>query len=322
MKRILSGIQPSGNLHLGNYFAMIKPILDYQEKYESYVLIVNLHALTSSFNREKLQKNTLDAAADFLALGIDIKKSIFWVQSDVPEVMELMWYISCLTPLGLLERGHAYKSKKQSNIPSSLGLLSYPVLMAADILLFQTDRVPVGPDQKQHLEICRDIAIKFNSTYGEVFKIPEPEITMRETVPGLDGQKMSKSLNNYISIFSDEKTLKKQVMGIVTDSTPVDEPKDPDKCTLFKLYSLFLDEKGRQELRNRYINPPLKYSEVKKELLGIIIDYFRPYKQKRKEIEEDRELIKSALMEGKEKAQAVASRTISQVRDAIGILCP
>ncbi len=320
MKRILSGIQPSGKLHFGNYFAMIKPLLEYQDKFDSFVLVVNLHALTSTFERQKLHRNTLDAVIDFLALGLDADKSVFYVQSDVPEVMELMWYLSCITPLGLLERGHAYKSKKQSNIPSSLGLLSYPVLMAADILLFQTDVVPVGPDQKQHLEICRDIAVKFNSTYGDVFNVPEPEITMPETVPGIDGQKMSKSLNNYISIFEDEKSLKKQIMSIVTDSTPVDQPKNPDKCNLYKIYSLFLDKEERLDLKNRYLNHPLKYSDIKKELLGKVIEYFRPYREKRKEISEDMGYVNEVLKKGKDKAQKVAGETIDRVKDAIGII--
>lgn len=319
MKRILSGIQPSGKLHLGNYFGMIKRIIDYQESYDSFVLIVNLHALTSTFESQNLKTNTIEAVIDILALGLDIDRSVLWVQSDVPEVMELMWYLSCVTPLGLLERGHAFKFKKQSNIPASLGLLSYPVLMAADILLFQSDIVPVGPDQKQHLEICRDIAIKFNNTYDNVFKVPEPEITMPIAVSGLDGQKMSKSLNNYISIFADEKVLKKQIMGIITDSTPIDQPKDPDNCNLFNLYSLFLDENGKKDLKDRYINHPMKYSDVKKELLGHILDYFRPYKEKRDEIKNDMNYIRSALDTGREKAEKIALETIAMVRDAVGI---
>lgn len=319
MKRILSGIQPSGKLHLGNYFGMIKRILEYQEKYDSFVLIVNLHALTSTFEQESLKQNTVEAVIDFLALGLDEKKCVFWVQGDVPEVTELMWYLNCMTPLGLLERGHAFKFKKQSNVPSSLGLLSYPVLMAADILLFQADLVPVGPDQKQHLEICRDIAIKFNNNYGVIFTVPEPEITMPIAVPGIDGEKMSKSIGNYISIFADEKTLKSQIMRIKTDSTPVDRPKDPDNCILYKIYSFFLDDSGKKDLKNRYLNGPLRYSDVKKELFGCLMDYFGPFKKKREEIKNDLGYINSVMKTGSEKARKVAAHTISNIRNTIGV---
>jgi len=223
--RVLSGIQPSGSLHIGNYLGMMKPMLDYMDRSELFIFVVNFHALTSVQDSEKLARGTLEAAADFLALGLDPERCIFWVQSDVPEVVELTWILSCVTPMGLLERCHSYKDKVAKGLPFNHGLFAYPVLMAADILLYQSNLIPVGRDQKQHVEVTRDIAIKFNHIFGETFVIPEAEINDDvATVPGTDGQKMSKSYDNAIEIFLDEKTLRQRVMSIVTDSTPVDQP--------------------------------------------------------------------------------------------------
>lgn len=253
--KILSGIQPSGKLHIGNYFGMMHPMINNMDRGELYAFIVNLHALTSVQDREALSRDTMEAAADFLALGLDPEKCTFWVQSDVPEVTELTWILSNLTPFGLLERCHSYKDKVAKGIAASHGLFSYPVLMAADILLYQANLVPVGKDQKQHVEVTRDIAIKFNNTYGETFVIPEPVIESDvATVPGLDGQKMSKSYGNTIGIFLDEKALKKNVMAIVTDSAPVEAPKDPDKCNLYNIFKLFAPQERTQEVRDLYIN--------------------------------------------------------------------
>ena len=238
--KILSGIQPSGQLHIGNYFGMMQTMISHMERSELYVFIVDLHALTSVGERDRLANGTLEAAADFLALGLDPEKCIFWVQSDVPEVCELTWVLSTLAPMGLIERCHSYKDKVAKGIAASHGLFSYPVLMAADILLYQADRVPVGKDQKQHLEVARDLAIKFNNQYGETFVVPEPAISeTTATVPGIDGQKMSKSYGNTIPIFLEGKQLKKQVMAIKTDATPVEDPKDPDTCNLYKIMELF-----------------------------------------------------------------------------------
>ena len=245
-KRVLSGIQPSGNVHLGNYFAMIKKMVENQKNHQLFCFIVNLHALTTVNDSKALAAYTRDVAVSLLALGIDPEKSYFWVQSDVPEVTELAWILSNVTPLGLMERCHSYKDKVAKGIKPNTGLFIYPILMTADILLFKSDLVPVGKDQKQHLEVARDIAIKFNSVYGEVFTVPEAIIDKSvATVPGVDGQKMSKSYGNTIEVFMEKDALKKKVMGIVTDSLPVEAKKEPDKCNLFNIYKLFLSEKER-----------------------------------------------------------------------------
>ena len=275
--RILSGIQPSGSLHIGNYFGMMKPMIAYQEENELYCFIVNYHAMTSVADREQLARGTIEAALDFLALGLDPDKAIFWVQSDVPEVTELTWILNNVTPVGLLLRSHSYKDKIAQGISPNHGLLSYPVLMAADILLYQSQRVPVGQDQQQHLEIARDIAMRFNHLFGETFVIPEAEINPNvPTVLGIDGRKMSKSYNNAIEIFSEEKVLRKKIGSIVTDSTPVSAPKDPDKCNLFAIVSLFLTEEEKIELAGRYRAGGLKYSDVKKKLFSLIWDLRMP----------------------------------------------
>ncbi len=318
--RILSGIQPSGSLHLGNYFAMMKRMIDYQENHELFCFIVNYHALTSVFNADKLKKQTYEAICDFLALGIDPEKSYFYVQSDIPEVTELTWILSNVTPLGLLERGHSYKDKKAKGVPANHGLFAYPVLMAADILMYGANLVPVGKDQKQHVEMTRDIALKFNQTYGETFVIPEPEIPRNVAViPGIDGQKMSKTYGNTLDIFAPKNVLKKKVMSIVTDATPIDEPKNPDTCNLFAIYSLFLDEAEKKQLRERYLKPGLKYSDIKKELLEKIWTYFGPYREKRESLINDRETVSKIMQKGAEKARQVASEYMDRVRKNVGI---
>ena len=236
--RVLSGIQPSGALHLGNYFGMMQKMIIHQQEQELFCFIANYHAMTSLNDGKELARGTLEAAASFLALGLDPEKSVFWVQSDVPEVQELTWYLSNFTPMGLLERCHSYKDKVGKGIAANHGLFAYPVLMAADILLYQSEKVPVGKDQKQHVEVTRDIAIKFNNQYGDIFTLPEPEIDDDvATVPGLDGQKMSKSYGNTIDLFLSDKALRKQVMRIVTDPTPVEDPKNPDTCNVFSACS-------------------------------------------------------------------------------------
>ncbi len=283
--RILSGIQPSGTLHIGNFFGMMQKMIDYQENHELFAFIANMHAMTSVIESKELAKGTMEAATNFLALGLDPEKSVFWVQSDVPEVVELTWYLSNITPVGLLERSHSYKDKIARGISPNGGLFFYPVLMAADILLYQSDRVPVGQDQKQHLEITRDIAIKFNNTYGKTFVVPEAEIDESlAVIPGVDGQKMSKSYGNTIDIFAEKSVLKRRVMSIVTDSTSVEEPKDPDRCNVFALYKLFASPDAVSTLEERYRSGGLGYGEVKKELVELIWDYFAPYREKRNEL--------------------------------------
>ncbi len=318
--KILSGIQPSGQLHIGNYFGMMKTMISNMEQSDLYVFIVDLHALTSVHDREKLATGTLEAAADFLALGLDPEKCTFWVQSDVPEVCELAWILSTLTPMGLMERCHSYKDKVAKGIDASHGLFSYPVLMAADILLYQADRVPVGKDQKQHLEVARDIAQKFNNTFGETFVVPEPAISEQTaTVPGLDGQKMSKSYGNTIPIFLEGKPLKKKVMAIATDATPVEDPKDPDSCNLFAMFKLFATPERLQEVRDLYVNGGAAYGYIKLELLDLISDYYAGARRKKAEYLADPEMLRAILKKGAGRAREKASLTLDLVRDRVGL---
>ncbi len=320
MARVLSGIQPSGTLHIGNYFAMMKRMIEFQNEHELFCFIVNYHAMTSLHDPKALADNTIDAALDFLALGLDPDKCFFWVQSDVPEVTELTWILSCHTSLGLLERSHSYKDKLAKGITPSCGLFTYPVLMAADILLYQAHIIPVGKDQKQHIEITRDIAERFNTVYGETFVLPEPMISEEiAVVPGIDGQKMSKSYGNTIDIFEDEKSLKKKVMRIKTDSTPVEAPKDPDNCNLFALYKLFAEKEKTDALRQRYLEGGLGYGEVKKELFGLMYEYFSPYRKKREELARERASVREILKRGAEKTRAVAVKTLNEVKRKTGL---
>jgi tryptophanyl-tRNA synthetase len=318
--RVLSGIQPSGSLHLGNFFGMMKKMVEHQEQEDLFCFIANYHAMTSVNDGKALAKGTLEAAANFLALGLDPEKSTFWVQSDVPEVQELTWVLSNFTPMGLLERCHSYKDKVAQGIKPNHGLFAYPVLMAADILLYQSERVPVGKDQKQHLEVARDIAIKYNNEYGDVFTVPEPEIDEEvATVPGLDGRKMSKSYGNTIDLFLGEKALRKQIMRIVTDPTPVEEAKDPDICNIFQIYRLFLDKQGVEDLRQRYQTPGLRYGDVKQELFEVTRDFFAPYTEKRNQLLEDPDNLRKTLAMGAEKARYTAIKTLRKVRKRGGL---
>ena len=319
--RILSGIQPSGSLHIGNYFGMMKPMIEYQEVGELYCFIVNYHAMTSVTDGKQLATGTLDAAMDFLALGLDPDRSIFWVQSDVPEVAELTWILNNVTPVGLLLRSHSYKDKIAQGLSPNHGLLSYPVLMAADILLYQSEKVPVGQDQQQHLEIARDIAIKFNHLFGETFVIPEAEINPNiPTVLGLDGRKMSKSYDNTIEIFTAEEGLRKKIAGIVTDSTPVADPKDPEKCNLFAIISLFLSEDEKTDLVERYRRGGLKYNEVKNELFDRIWEFFRSAREKREQLEQTPDHVREILKAGAEKARAKALPTLELAKERVGLV--
>ncbi|MBW6512301.1 MAG: tryptophan--tRNA ligase [Desulfuromonadaceae bacterium] len=319
--RVLSGIQPSGSLHLGNYFGMMEKMIDHQEHSELFCFIANYHAQTSLSDGKTLAKGTLEAAANFLALGLDPEKSVFWVQSDVPEVQELAWLLSNFTPMGLLERCHSYKDKVTRGIAANHGLFAYPVLMAADILLYQSDKVPVGKDQKQHVEVTRDIAIKFNNEYGDIFTLPEPEIDEEvATVPGLDGQKMSKSYGNTIDLFLEEKALRKQVMRIVTDPTPVEDPKNPDTCNIFTLFRLFLDKEEEQVLRARYLAGGLAYGTVKEELFATIRDFFAPFTARRNALLADPDGIRQILAQGAEKARYHANKTVRKVRKKTGLI--
>ena len=318
--RILSGIQPSGQLHIGNYFGMMQPMIANMDQSELYAFIVDLHALTSVQDRATLELGTLEAAAAFVALGLDPERCTFWVQSDLPEVTELAWILSTLTPMGLLERCHSYKDKVAKGIAPSHGLFAYPVLMAADILLFQAERVPVGKDQKQHLEVARDIAIKFNNTFGETFTVPEPVIDANvATVPGLDGQKMSKSYGNTIPIFTDAKTLKKRVMAIVTDATPVEDPKDPDKCNLYNIFKLFAPADRIKDVHGLYVNGGAMYGKIKLELVDILWEYFREAREKQQQLLADPEQLRAILKKGAVKAREKATVNLDLVRERVGL---
>jgi len=318
--KVLSGIQPSGQLHIGNYFGMMQEMISRMENSELYVFIVDLHALTSVHDRDRLAAGTLEAAADFLALGLDPDKCIFWVQSDVPEVCELTWVLSTLAPMGLIERCHSYKDKVAKGLMPSHGLFSYPVLMAADILLYQADRVPVGKDQKQHLEVARDLAQKFNNEFGETFTVPEPAISETTAiVPGLDGQKMSKSYGNTIPIFMEGKELKKRVMAIETDATPVDDPKDPAGCNLYKLLQLFATPGRMEEIHGLYVNGGAAYGYLKLELLELINDKFAAARKKKMEFLADPGELRAILARGGQKAREKAVITLDLVRDRVGL---
>jgi len=298
----------------------MQTMISRMETSDLYVFIVDLHALTTVHDREKLATGTLEAAADFLALGLDADRCTFWVQSDVPEVCELSWILSSLTPMGLLERCHSYKDKVAKGIAASHGLFTYPVLMAADILLYQSEIVPVGKDQKQHLEVARDIAIKFNNTFGETFVIPEPAISETTAiVPGLDGQKMSKSYGNTIPIFLEGKALRKRVMSVQTDSTPVEEPKDPDKCNLYALLNLFASREKMAEVRDLYVNGGAAYGYLKQDLFTLLQDYFADARARKKDLLQNQDYLREVLTKGADKARQKATKTLDLVRDRIGL---
>jgi tryptophanyl-tRNA synthetase len=318
--RILSGIQPSGKLHIGNYFGMMKPALELQEQGEAFLFIADYHALTSVRDANTLREMTIDVALDFLAAGLDPDKTAFYRQSDVPEVQELAWLLSVVTPMGLLERCHSYKDKTAKGLAATHGLFAYPVLMAADILSVQSTVVPVGRDQKQHVEVTRDIATKFNHMYGEVFTLPEPSIRDSvAVVPGVDGQKMSKSYDNTLEIFGAAKPLKKRVMKIVTDCKELEDPKDPDTCNVFALYKLFASEAEQANLAARYRAGNFGYGTAKKELLEKINEHFAPMREKRAELENNMDFVEEVLRKGAYKARAETQKTLQAARKAVGL---
>ena len=318
---ILSGIRPTGRLHYGNYFGAIKHFLRLQEEdARCYYFVADYHALTSVRDPELLRQGVQDVALDFLACGLDPEKTAFYRQSDVPQVTELSWLLSILTPMGLLERCHSYKDKLTKGIAASHGLFSYPVLMAADILAVQSDLVPVGRDQKQHVEVTRDLAIKFNGTYGEVFKIPQPSIHEDvAVVPGVDGQKMSKSYNNTIEIFGNPSECKKRVMRIVTDSKGLEDAKVPEECNVFALYKLLASDADCEAMADRYRAGGLGYGAVKKDLLGLVTEYFEPFRKKREELASNLDYVESVLQKGAQRAREEACKTLTRARQAVGL---
>ena len=319
--RILSGIQPSGAVHIGNYFGMMRPAIELQEQGEAFYFIANYHSMTSLFDAEERRRNTLDVALDFLACGLDPKRSAFWIQSAVPEVAELTWLLTTVTPMSLLEKSHSYKDKLARGIPSSHGLFAYPVLMAADILIFDSNIVPVGKDQKQHVEITRDIAIKFNELYGQTFLLPEPRIREEvASVPGTDGQKMSKSYGNLIEIFGDEKTIRKKIMGLVMDSRTPEEPKpDAEKNLAIQLLKLVAPAEVARDFEERLRAGGLGYGDLKKALFEHCWSCFSAARARRTELANDLRYVNQVLNDGANRARAVAQTVLHRARKACGL---
>jgi tryptophanyl-tRNA synthetase len=319
--RILSGIQPSGALHIGNYFGMMKPAVELQVKGECYYFIADYHSMTSLTDAAERRRNTLDVALDFLACGLDPQKSVFFRQSDLPEVTELTWIIGTLTPMGLLERAHSYKDKLAKGVAANFGLFAYPVLMAADILLYDSNLVPVGRDQKQHVEMTRDIAIRFNQTYGDTFVIPEPAIREEvATVPGTDGQKMSKSYGNTLEIFGDEKAMRKRIMSIVMDSRTPQEPKpDADRNVVVQLFKLVAPLDISAGFENRLRAGGLGYGDLKKAFFEHYWNYFAPARARRAELAASPDYVDQVLRDGAARARAVASQVLARARTISGL---
>jgi len=324
--RILSGIQPSGTLHIGNYFGMMKPAIALQAEGEALYFIADYHALTSVRDPAILRENIRRVAIDFLACGLDPERATLFRHSDVPQVTELAWILSTVAPMGLLERAHSYKDKLARGLSATVGLFSYPVLMAADILIYDSDVVPVGKDQKQHIEMTRDLAVKMNETFGQqeqdgqVFKLPEARIqAATQTVPGIDGQKMSKSYGNNIDIFGDEKEMRKRVMSIVTDSTPVEAPKEPTESTIFKLYSLVSSKDEIAAMREQFLKGGTGYGDFKKQLFEKLWEYFAPMRKRREEILADKSYIDDVLEKGATRANEIADQVMKRVREAVGL---
>lgn len=319
--RVLSGIQPTGRFHWGNYFGAIQQYIDLQfQAQEAFYFIANLHALTTVREGRLLGQYTLDAAIDLLALGLDPNRATLFLQSDIPEVSELSWLLMTGAPMGLLERCHAYKDKKARGLPADAGLFTYPVLMAADILAYDSDVVPVGEDQVQHIEVCRDLAASFNHHFGETFVMPKAQVLPTAArVPGIDGEKMSKSYNNTLEVFEEPKALRKKIMRIVTDSRPMEQPKEPDTDHLYVLYSLFVGEAERESMAALYRRGGFGYGEIKKALADVAVDYFAEARQRREELEAHPEKVREILGDGAAKARAKATEVVSRAQRACGV---
>jgi tryptophanyl-tRNA synthetase len=319
--RVLTGLQPSGIAHLGNLFGAMLPVIELAQKHEgTVVMLADLHSLTTIQDAAKLKEYTRELAIDLLALGLDPNKAIFFRQSDVPAHTELTWILSTITPMGLLQRAHSFKDKTAKGFEASAGLFTYPVLMTSDILLYSPDVVPVGKDQKQHLEMARDLAEKFNHIYGETFKLPQPQISEATgVIPGTDGQKMSKSYGNTIEIFASEKKLKKQIMGVVTDSTPVDEPKEPKGNNVFELYKLFAEKRQLDEMANRLRAGGYGYGDAKKALFEAANTFLKPLRENREILANSPEIVDKILEDGKQKAAEIADKKLAEVKKRVGL---
>ena len=318
--RVLSGIQPSGTLHLGNYFGAMKQHIELQEEHECFFFIANYHSLTTIQDADRLRQLTRDVALDYLALGLDPQKVTFFRQSDVPELTELTWILSTVTGKGLLERAHSFKDKSAKGIPVSMGLFCYPVLMAADILMYRSQLVPVGQDQVQHIEMTQDMAGYFNTTYRDVFVRPEPRLNATPTVPGVDGQKMSKSYGNTIDLFGEPKAIKKRIMSVKTDSTPVEEPKHPETCCVFALLKLLAPPDEVAEWERRYREGGMGYGEAKKRLAELHETTFGVRREARAQWAARPDDVEDILRTCGQRARAVAREVMAEVRDACGIV--
>lgn len=319
-KILLSGVKPSGRPHIGNYFGAMKQFVTLQNEYDSYIFIADLHALTTVQNKQQMSNYIYDVAVDYLAIGLDPENITLYKQSDVPQVSELAWIFNCITTMPFLMRAHAFKDAEAKNKEINVGLFDYPVLMAADILLPEADVVPVGNDQKQHVEIARDIAQKFNNIFGETFKLPEPMIFENVgTIMGTDGQKMSKSYKNTIELFATDEELKKAIMSIVTDSKDVKDKKNPDKCNVFNLHRLFSSDEELRELSERYTNGKIGYKESKEILLKNVTDFIKPLRERREKIEKDREYVLDVIEDGGEKAEEKIEKKMKEIRKKVGL---
>ena len=318
--RSLSGIKPTGTPHLGNYLGMIKPALQMQETHETFYFIADYHALTSTHDPNKLRENSYDLTAIFASLGMDFENHAFFRQSDIPEVTELTWILSCITPKGLMERAHAFKDANSKKLEVNMGLFSYPVLMACDILIYDSNFVPVGKDQRQHLEITRDLAIRFNNLFGEVFVIPEAIIQNDvATIPGLDGRKMSKSYGNVVPLMASETQFRKSIMKITTDSKTVEESKDPDKCNVFALYKCFSSDSDQKKLASLYRAGGLGYGEAKQFCFEALNYELREPREKYQEIRKDLPQLEGILESGRDKAREIARQVTDRVRSKVGL---
>jgi tryptophanyl-tRNA synthetase len=319
--RVLSGIQPTGRFHWGNYFGAIRQYIELQgQPQNAFYFIANLHALTTVRDRQTLAQYTLDAATDLLALGLDPDRATLFVQSDVPEVSELCWLLMTGAPMGLLERCHAFKDKKAKGLTADAGLFTYPVLMAADILVYDSDVVPVGDDQVQHIEVCRDLAASFNHLFGQTFVMPKSSLLDTSArVPGVDGEKMSKSYGNTLEVFEEPKALRKQIMRIVTDSRPMEQPKEPGTDHLFLLYSLFANDAQREAMAAKYRTGGFGYGEVKKALADLAVDHFAEARERRREFEAHPERVRAILADGAARARAKAAEVLLRAQRACGV---
>ena len=319
-KILLSGVKPSGRPHIGNYFGAMKQFVALQDDYDSYIFIADLHALTIVQNKEQMNNYIYNIAVDYLAIGLNPEKVVLYKQSDIPQVSEMAWIFNCITTMPFLMRAHAFKDAEAKNKEINVGVFGYPILMAADILLPGADVVPVGNDQKQHVEFARDIAQKFNNIFGKTFKLPEPMIFENVgTIIGTDGQKMSKSYQNTIELFATDEELNKAIMGIVTDSKDVKDKKEPEKCNIFNLHKLFSSDEELKDLRDRYVNGEIGYKESKEVLLKNVVDFIKPIREEREKIQKNREYVLDVLENGGKKAEKKISEKMEEVRTKIGV---